>query len=101
MRKLIVSLALVLLAAPAAFAGETPKTGEFGNHCAMGLTMGKQVQTDCKINWTDPTSNKTFCFSSEEMKSEWAKNTAANTKKATEQFATLATSAANAVKKAY
>ncbi len=50
-------------------------SGEYGNHCAMGLVKGLQVATDCSINWTDTSTHKTYCFSSEAMKSEWAANT--------------------------
>ena len=90
MKKLLILGAFVLLASPMAFAETKAGThGEFGNHCAMGLTMGKQVTTDCSINWTDSKTHKTYCFSSEAMKNEWAKNTEANEKKASEQFAKL------------
>lgn len=86
MKKAIIAfVASVLIAAPA-FAATTDATkGEFGNHCAYGLTMGKQVMTDCKINWVD--KGKTYCFSSEEAKANFAKDAAANVKKAEEGFA--------------
>lgn len=86
MKKLIVA-SLVLGLVNVAFANTPATTGEFGNHCAMGLAMGKRVHTDCKINWKDTATNKTYCFSSEAMKAEWAKNTTENITKATQGYA--------------
>lgn len=77
--------ASVLLISATAFAA--PTTGEYGNHCAYGLTRGKVVDTDCKINWQDTATKKTYCFSSEEMKKEFAKDTAGNIKKADIEYA--------------
>ena len=31
-----------------------PVKGEFDNSCAMGLTEGQTVKTDCSVNWTAP-----------------------------------------------
>ncbi len=96
MKKLIISVISfsVLFISGSAFA-ETAKpgamTGEFGNHCAMGLTMGKQVTTDCTINWKDPANDKTYCFSSEDMKTQWAKNTTSNEAKATAEYSKITT----------
>lgn len=94
MRKVISALAVTLLAAGTAFAADTatPGTvhGEFGNQCAYGLTMGKQVMTDCKINWQDPTTHKTYCFSSEEAKTNWAKDVKSNIAKADTTFGKVA-----------
>jgi hypothetical protein len=84
MKKIVAAAIASLLVAGSAFA--SPTTGEYGNHCAWGLTMGKQVATDCKINWTDSTSHKTYCFSSDEAKTNWAKDTTTNTKKADAEF---------------
>ena len=87
MKKIVISLAAVAMAfsVSSAFAADAA-TGEYGNHCAMGLTMGKEVKTDCKINWQDTATHKTYCFSSEEMKADWAKDTKANIAKADEAF---------------
>jgi hypothetical protein len=84
MKNIVAAAVASLLVAGSAFAA--PTTGEYGNHCAWGLTMGKQVATDCKINWTDSTSHKTYCFSTDEAKGNWAKDTTANTKKADAEF---------------
>jgi YHS domain-containing protein len=79
-----------LFVASTAFAA-TPTTGEYGNHCAEGLVQGKQVATDCKINWKDSKSGKTYCFSSEEMKAEFSKNTEENIKKADAAYSKIPT----------
>lgn len=78
----------VLFAAPA-FAAEHGMKGEFGDHCAMGLVKGMQVTTDCSIHMMDNNTHKTYCFSSEEMKTEFEKDSAANIKKAEEEFAKI------------
>jgi hypothetical protein len=52
--------------------------GEFGNHCALGLTKGMEVPTDCSVNWQDPTTKKTYCFASEAAKKEWAADVKTN-----------------------
>lgn len=98
MKKAIIAfVASALLAAPAFAATEAPK-GEFANHCAYGLTMGKQVMTDCKINWVD--KGKTYCFSSEEAKTNFSKDTAANLKKAEEGYAKATAGTAHDAKEA-
>ncbi len=89
MRKLLSVIAVTCLFASTAFAADAAK-GEYGNHCAWGLTMGKQVMTDCKINWTDTATHKTYCFSSEEAKTNWAKDTAGGIAKATTEFSKVA-----------
>ena len=98
MKKAIVAFVASALLAVPAFAATTETKGEFGNHCAYGLTMGKQVMTDCKINWVD--HGKTYCFSSEEAKTNFSKDTAANLKKAEEGFAKANAGAAHADAKA-
>lgn len=89
MRKLLSVIAVTCLFASTAFAADAAK-GEYGNHCAWGLTMGKQVMTDCKINWTDAATKKTYCFSSEEAKSNWAKDTHGSLAKADAEFSKVA-----------
>jgi hypothetical protein len=63
---------------------------QFGATCAYGLSQyGVEVQTDCKINWQDPASGKTFCFSKEEARQEFLKSPEANIKKAEATYAKL------------
>ncbi|MGH8582423.1 MAG: hypothetical protein ACREWG_06450 [Gammaproteobacteria bacterium] len=57
--------------------------GEFGNQCAMGLALGKNIETDCSTNWTG-LDGKTYCFGNEEAKTEFLKDAEGNLKKATE-----------------
>ncbi len=88
MKKIVISLAAVamMFGVSSAFAAD----GEYAGHCAQGLTMGKQVQTDCKISWQDTATHKNYCFSSEAMKADWAKDTKANIAKADAAFAKVA-----------
>ena len=55
-------------------------TGEFDNMCTQGLAMGKQIKTDCSIN--GKLEGKTYCFGSEEAKTEFMKNPKENLAKA-------------------
>lgn len=85
MRTLFVALALCL-ASFSAIAVEK----EFGATCAYGLSeFGVEVKTDCKINWQDPATGKTFCFSKEEARQEFLKNPEANIRKAQATYAKL------------
>ena len=54
--------------------------GEFDNMCTQGLAMGKDVQTDCSVNAT--IAGKTYCFGSQEAKTEFMKAPEANLAKA-------------------
>ncbi len=76
MRKLAFCLGL-LMASAAAWAGQ----GEFGNQCAMGLAMAKNVVTDCSINMKGA-DGKTYCFGNEDAKSAFSKDVEGNLKKA-------------------
>jgi hypothetical protein len=51
---LVPALATALLFSTAAMAGE------FGNYCAMNLSEGKKVETDCSINAM--MGGKEYCF---------------------------------------
>ena len=55
-------------------------TGEYGNMCTMGLATGKDIQTDCSIN--GQIGGKTYCFGSQEAKTEFMKNPEGNLAKA-------------------
>ena len=72
------SLAVVLMLgfATAAYAA----TGEFGNECSWGLANNKNVATDCSVN--SSIAGKTYCFSSQDAKSNFMKNPTANLAKA-------------------
>jgi YHS domain-containing protein len=82
----IVLAALLALSSLGAIAAEQ----QFGTTCAYGLAQyGVEVQTDCKINWQDPASGKTFCFSKEEARQEFLKSPQANIRKAEATYAKL------------
>ena len=83
--KLIASTIAFLIAVPAL----AEDKGEFGNHCAFGLTRGNMMDTPCTITTTDAQSGKTYCFSTENAKKEWLKDPAGNPIKATESYAKL------------
>ena len=72
-------------------AGTLPAwAGEFGDHCANGLAgYDMLVETDCSVNWKDPKTGKTYCFSSKESKSEFLKDPEANVSKAAAAFSRL------------
>lgn len=90
-KSIVLFAAATLLTAGSAFAAPTTTTPEYDGKCAMGITTGKEVKADCsKFSWTDSKTHKTYCFSSEEMKNNWAKNTTDNIAKANEHFTKLA-----------
>ena len=85
MRTLIVALAVALASFSAVAADK-----QFGVSCAYGLSeYGVDVKTDCKINWQDPSSGKTLCFSKEEARQEFLRNQEANLEKAKVTYAKL------------
>jgi YHS domain-containing protein len=69
--------ALVLGLATAAVAATK---GEFNNMCTEGLALGKDVATDCSVNAT--IKGKTYCFGSEQAKSDFMKDPEGNLAKA-------------------
>lgn len=54
---------------------------EFGKNCALGLTMQKQIPTDCSVSWVSD-NGKVYCFSNEDAKTEFLKDVGANVSKA-------------------
>jgi YHS domain-containing protein len=55
-------------------------TGEFSNMCTEGLSLGKDVQTDCSIN--AQLNGKTYCFGSKDAMTEFMKDPTGNLAKA-------------------
>lgn len=85
MRAMIVAV-IFALASFAALAGEQ----QFGGTCAYGLSeFGVEVKTDCKINWQDPKTGKTYCFSKEDAKQAFLKDPEGNIRKAEARYAQL------------
>ena len=74
--KLALAGAFTLGLAAAAFAAK----GEFNNMCSWGLANHKDVQTDCSVNAT--IKGKAYCFSNEEAKANFMKDTEGNLVKA-------------------
>jgi hypothetical protein len=72
--------ACLMAAAATGFAAK----GEFGDLCATGLAMGKEVATDCSINMA--VGDKTYCFSGEKPKEMFMADQANMTMKAEETF---------------
>lgn len=68
--------AFALGLATAAFA----VTGEFDNMCTQGLATGQKIKTDCSVN--AQIEGKTYCFGSEQAKTEFMKDPKANLAKA-------------------
>lgn len=58
--------------------------GEFGDLCALGLTMGKEVKTDCAVN--EMVGGKTYCFSSADAKGKFMTDPPAMVSKAEQNF---------------
>ncbi len=58
--------------------------GEFGDLCALGLTMGKEVKTDCAVN--EMIGGKTYCFSSADAKGKFMTDAPAMVAKAEQNF---------------
>jgi YHS domain-containing protein len=54
---------------------------EFQNECTMGLAAQKHIPTDCSVTWKSE-NGKTYCFGSEEDKSEFLKDKEGNLNKA-------------------
>lgn len=72
--------ALLLGMATAAMAGE------FDNMCTMGLAMGKEVKTDCKIN--ELVAGLSYCFANQEAKTAFMQDPTANLAKAKAFYST-------------
>ena len=61
--------------------------GEYGDMCVTGLSMGKEVPTDCSVNMV--MDGKTLCFSGEKAKEMFMKDQKAMLMKADENFAKM------------
>jgi hypothetical protein len=94
------ALAAVLCFGTATFAlaaenmSPAPKHGEFNDSCALGLSEGQTIHTDCSVNWIDPDDGKVYCFSSESSKATFLKDPKGNIAKAKEYLESQQASAA-------
>jgi hypothetical protein len=71
-----------------------PAHGEFDDSCALGMSEGQTIHTDCSVNWTDPDDGKVYCFSSESSKETFLKDPKGNIAKAKEFMESQMASAA-------
>lgn len=80
MKKLYFASALAgaMLFATGAFAAQ------FDDMCAMGLALGKDVHTDCSIS--GEIGGKTYCFGSEDAKTQFMKDPQGNLAKAQDYY---------------
>ena len=77
-------LVIVVLLPPVSFAEE------FAGTCAYGLAeWGREVKTNCSVNWTNPDTGKTYCFSGEQSKLLFLQDPEENIRKAEDRFAKL------------
>ena len=60
--------------------------GEFDNMCTMGLAMGKEVKTECKIN--EVIAGLSYCFADDGAKSMFMKDPTGNLAKAKTFYST-------------
>jgi YHS domain-containing protein len=64
--------------------------GEFENTCAWALAeRGVEKITNCTVNWKDPETGKTYCFSNEQTKQLFLQDPEENIRKAEDTFAKL------------
>ena len=80
---LVSAIAGATLLSTAAIAG----TGQYDNMCAMGLSLGKQIKTDCSIS--GEIGGQTYCFGSEEAKMTFMKDADGNLAKAGKYYKSL------------
>jgi YHS domain-containing protein len=59
--------------------------GEYGNLCAEGLALGKDIATDCSVNAV--IDGKTYCFGNEQAKAIFLKHPEENLAKAEATYA--------------
>lgn len=84
MQKSLVSLLAAAAMMCAGTAAIAAVAGEFGNYCAMGLTMGEKKLTDCSIS--QKIDKKTYCFGNNAAKEAFMKDPEANIAKAQAEF---------------
>lgn len=76
---LLISIAPVLfITPPLVLAADYP---EFGGRCAMGVVLGKEVKTDCSVDYAGPKGNQ-ICFGNQQAKDDFLKNEEENLRKA-------------------
>lgn len=54
---------------------------EFGGQCAMGMSEGRKISTDCSVLWVGP-NDKVYCFYNEDAKRRFLQEPAQNISRA-------------------
>lgn len=73
------SAALLVLSLSAAAAVSADP--EFEGHCAMSVSVGTRLPTDCSVVWISP-EDKLYCFSSEQAKAAFMRDPRTNEQRA-------------------
>jgi hypothetical protein len=55
---------------------------EFDGHCAMSVSLGNALPTDCSVVWISPKTNRLYCFSSDQAKQAFLRNAGPNEERA-------------------
>jgi hypothetical protein len=76
-RRFATLLFLSVLTAGAAHAGDP----QFDGNCAMSMSMGARLPTDCSVVWISP-EDKLYCFSSEQAKAAFMRDPTTNEQRA-------------------
>ena len=63
---------------------------EFENICAWALAdRGVERRTDCSVNWRDPATGKTYCFSNEQTRMLFLQDPEGNIPRAEDAYTKL------------
>jgi hypothetical protein len=54
---------------------------EFDGNCAMSVSMGARLPTDCSVVWISP-EDRLYCFSSEQAKAAFMRDPVSNEQRA-------------------
>jgi hypothetical protein len=54
---------------------------QFGGHCAMGMSEGQKLSTDCSVLWVGP-DEKVYCFVNEQAKQKFLRSPKENLQRA-------------------
>lgn len=92
MKKYIIAGTCTVLLSAIATAGYAAQDAGFGDYCAMGMSLGQKIVTDCSITW-DSREGKTYCFNSEESKARFLENPEFNLVRANEYYSLSETQA--------
>jgi YHS domain-containing protein len=82
------SRCLLLVSALGVLSPVSATEPEFGKQCALGMSLGNSVPTECSVTWTAQ-DGKTYCFSSAQSKSRFLSNADENVQRAQQHYQTL------------